>query len=97
MLLSTIDALTFVQVKHISSLAMPEDDTWCWNENFIDLDVGTQDMTGIVFVQRGYWINLISSHDTDAYILLPDSSRLDITIKVSCMSCHNKNTQITRV
>ncbi|CAL9068218.1 uncharacterized protein LOC135581844 [Musa acuminata AAA Group] len=70
-----------LEVKHISSLAMPEEDTWCWNENFIDLDVGTQDMTGIVFVQRGYWINLISSHDTDAYILLPDSSRLDITIK----------------
>ncbi|URD77743.1 nodal modulator [Musa troglodytarum] len=70
-----------LEVKHISSLAMPEEDTWCWNENFIDLDVGTEDMTGIVFVQRGYWINLISSHDTDAYILLPDSSHLDISIK----------------
>ncbi|WOL10268.1 nodal modulator 1 [Canna indica] len=70
-----------IEVKHIPSLTLLGEDSWCWNENIINLDVGTEDMTGIVFVQRGYWITLVSTHDTDAYILLPDASRLDLKIK----------------
>lgn len=44
-------------------------------------------MTGIVFVQKGYWIDIISTHDTDAYIRHSDSSQYGLLIKVA--SCNN--------
>lgn len=40
-------------------------------------------MTGIVFVQKGYWIDIISTHDTDAYIRQSDSSQYGLLIKVA--------------
>ncbi|XP_038980298.1 nodal modulator 1 [Phoenix dactylifera] len=70
-----------LEVKHISSSSMPEEDNWCWDRSAIDLDVGTEDVTGIVFVQKGYWISIISTHDTDAYIQRSDSSRVDLSIR----------------
>ncbi|KAG1338774.1 nodal modulator 1 [Cocos nucifera] len=70
-----------LEVKHISSPAMPEEDNWCWDRSAIDLDVGAEDVTGIVFVQKGYWISIISTHDTDAYIQQSDSSRVDFSIR----------------
>lgn len=70
-----------LEVKHVPLLGLSDEDTWCWNENLIHLNVGTEDVNGVVFVQRGYWTTLVSSHDTDAYMLLPDSSRLDLKIK----------------
>lgn len=70
-----------LEVKHISSSAMPEEDNWCWDRSAIDLDVGAEDVTGIVFVQKGYWISIISTHDTDAYIQQSDSSRVDLSIR----------------
>ncbi|KQK04071.1 nodal modulator 1 [Brachypodium distachyon] len=65
-----------LEVKHSSSEASENDD-WCWDQNTFDIDVGNDDLVDIVFVQKGYWIELVSTHDTAAYIHQPDSSRLD--------------------
>ncbi|ONK63217.1 uncharacterized protein A4U43_C07F12600 [Asparagus officinalis] len=70
-----------LEVKHIPLSAMPEGDNWCWERSTVELDVGTEDLQGIVFTQKGYWIDIISTHDTEAYIKQPDSSRVDLSIK----------------
>lgn len=41
-----------------------------------------QDIEGIVFNQKGYWIIVVSSHDTKVIIEQPDASRVDLFIKV---------------
>ncbi|KAJ8770791.1 hypothetical protein K2173_021438 [Erythroxylum novogranatense] len=69
-----------LEVKHNSFGAMPGEDNWCWEQSFIDVDVGIEDVRGIVFVQRGYWVNVISTHDVDAYMTQPDGS--PITLKI---------------
>ncbi|KAJ3691869.1 hypothetical protein LUZ61_021033 [Rhynchospora tenuis] len=53
---------------------------WCWDHNSMELDVGPEDMKGIVFTQTGYWIDIVSTHNTDAFLKLPDSSKLDLSI-----------------
>lgn len=57
-------------------------DGWCWDQSTLNVDVGTDDVRDIVFVQKGYWIELVSTHDSKAYIQQPDSSKLDLLIKV---------------
>lgn len=75
-------------MKHSSSKA-PANDDWCWDQNTLDVDVGNEDVTDIVFVQKGYWIELVSSHDTEAYIRQPDSSKLELSIKVHTLGLLN--------
>ncbi|KAF8394679.1 hypothetical protein HHK36_020896 [Tetracentron sinense] len=70
-----------LEVKHKSTEAMSDGDKWCWEQSSIDVDVGTEDLKGIVFVQKGYWINIISTHDVDAYIHQPDTSLVNLKIK----------------
>lgn len=72
----------YTQVRHGSSLINPKEDDWCWDRSVINLDVGIEDIKGAVFMQKGYWIDVISTHNTDAYIRGPDSSRVDLLIKV---------------
>lgn len=48
----------------------------------MDINVCSDDVTDIVFVQKGYWVELVSTHETKAYIQHPDSSKLDLLIKV---------------
>uniref|UniRef100_A0A0D9V022 Carbohydrate-binding-like fold protein n=1 Tax=Leersia perrieri TaxID=77586 RepID=A0A0D9V022_9ORYZ len=69
-----------LEVKHSSSEASTQDD-WCWDQNAMDVNVGSDDVTGIVFVQKGYWVELVSTHETEAYIQHSDSSKLDLLIK----------------
>ncbi|KAK3160680.1 hypothetical protein QOZ80_1BG0062920 [Eleusine coracana subsp. coracana] len=69
-----------MEVKRSTSEGSPKDD-WCWDQNALDIDVGTDDVREIVFVQKGYWIELVSTHDTEAYIHQPDSSKLELLIK----------------
>ncbi|KAI0511559.1 hypothetical protein KFK09_012189 [Dendrobium nobile] len=69
-----------IMVKHVSTTTTDED-SWCWERNNIDLDVGTQDVKGVVFVQKGYWVSIVSTHDTEAQIEQHDSSRMDLMIK----------------
>ncbi|XP_020700628.1 nodal modulator 1 [Dendrobium catenatum] len=69
-----------IMVKHVSTTTTDED-SWCWERNNIDLDVGTQDVKGVVFVQKGYWVSIVSTHDTETQIEQHDSSRMDLMIK----------------
>ncbi|XP_057966723.1 uncharacterized protein LOC131156786 isoform X2 [Malania oleifera] len=66
-------------VKHIS----PETrkDNWCWEQSSVDLNIGAEDIEGIVFVQKGYWVNVISTHDVDAYLTHADGSSVNLKIK----------------
>lgn len=41
-----------------------------------------EDVEGITFIQKGYWVRIISSHDVDAYLIQADNSRLNLKIKV---------------
>ncbi|KAJ0979944.1 hypothetical protein J5N97_015418 [Dioscorea zingiberensis] len=70
-----------LEIRHGSSSTNPEEDDWCWDQSAIELDVGIEDIKGAVFIQKGYWIDIISTHNTDAYIHKPDSSRGDLSIK----------------
>ncbi|KAF2325064.1 hypothetical protein GH714_022546 [Hevea brasiliensis] len=70
-----------LEVKHNSPDAMRSEDNWCWERSFIDVDVGAEDVKGIVFIQKGYWVNVISTHDVDAYMAQPDSSIINLKIK----------------
>ncbi|KAK6941103.1 hypothetical protein RJ641_030634 [Dillenia turbinata] len=69
-----------LEVKHTSE-SMFGEDNWCWEQNSVDVDVGVEDVGGIVFVQKGYWVKLISSHVVDAYMIHPDGSRLNLKIE----------------
>lgn len=70
-----------LEVKHLSPGAVSGEDSWCWEQSFIDVDVGADGIKGIVFVQKGYWINIVSSHDVDAYMTQPDGSSVNLKIK----------------
>ncbi|XP_024012784.1 nodal modulator 1 [Eutrema salsugineum] len=70
-----------VEVKSISSEAASEGDSWCWDRSSIDVNVGTEDIKGIEFVQKGYLINIISTHEVDAKILHPNGSPTNLKIK----------------
>lgn len=58
------------------------EDNWCWEQSFIDVDVGAEDLKGVLFVQKGYWVNIISTHDVDGYMTQPDGSNLNLKIQV---------------
>ncbi|KDP28277.1 hypothetical protein JCGZ_14048 [Jatropha curcas] len=70
-----------LEVKHISPEALPSEDNWCWEQRSIDIDVGAEDVKELVFVQKGYWVNVFSTHDVDAYIPQSDSSIVNLKIK----------------
>ncbi|PON61743.1 Glucoamylase, starch-binding [Parasponia andersonii] len=70
-----------LEVKHSSPETMTGKDNWCWDQSFIDVDVGAEDVQGIEFVQKGYLVNIISTHDVDAYMTQSDSSPLNLKIK----------------
>lgn len=67
-----------LEIKHNASLF---EDDWCWEQNIIDLDLGPENMEGISFIQKGYWMTIVSTHDVDASIQHPDSSSTNLQIK----------------
>ncbi|XP_068304702.1 uncharacterized protein [Pyrus communis] len=69
------------EVKHNSEEPTAVEDNWCWEKSSIDVDVGVDDVEGIEFVQKGYWVNVISTHDVDAYMTQPDGSSINLKIK----------------
>lgn len=69
-------------MKHSSPESVTMEDNWCWEKSFIDVNVGAEDFEGIVFVQKGYWVNVISTHDVDGYINQPDGSTVNLKIRV---------------
>ncbi|XP_058740226.1 uncharacterized protein LOC131612447 isoform X2 [Vicia villosa] len=50
-----------LEVKHSSPESVAKEDNWCWEKSFIDVNIGAEDLEGIVFVQKGYWVNVIST------------------------------------
>ena len=72
----------YFKVKHTSTESVTKEDNWCWEQSFIDVDIGAEDVKGIEFVQKGYWVNVVSTHDVDAYITQPDGSPATLKIKV---------------
>ncbi|KAK6155294.1 hypothetical protein DH2020_009542 [Rehmannia glutinosa] len=44
------------------------EDIWCWEQNIKNVNVGVEDVEGITFIQKGYWVSVNSSHDVDAYL-----------------------------
>ncbi|KAK1574965.1 hypothetical protein Q3G72_001403 [Acer saccharum] len=70
-----------LEVKHTSTESVTKEDNWCWEQRFIDVDIGAEDVKGIEFVQKGYWVNVVSTHDVDAYITQPDGSPVTLKIK----------------
>uniref|UniRef100_A0A5B7C2M8 Putative nodal modulator 1 n=1 Tax=Davidia involucrata TaxID=16924 RepID=A0A5B7C2M8_DAVIN len=70
-----------VEVKYNSLGDISGEDKWCWEKSFVDVDVGTDDLKGILFVQKGYWVNVISTHDVDAYVIQQDGSHVNLKIK----------------
>ncbi|XP_016491513.2 uncharacterized protein LOC107811149 [Nicotiana tabacum] len=69
-----------VEVKNNYPISSGED-KWCWEQSFINLEVGTEDVKGVDFVQKGFWVNIISSHDVDGLLTQPDGSRMNLNIK----------------
>ncbi|KAK6260339.1 hypothetical protein SCA6_014813 [Theobroma cacao] len=72
-----------LEIKHSSPEAVSKADNWCWEQSFIDVVVGAEDVKGIEFVQKGYWVNVISTHDVDALMTQQDGSPVDLNIKKS--------------
>ncbi|XP_021279934.1 nodal modulator 1 [Herrania umbratica] len=72
-----------LEIKHSSPEAVSKADNWCWEQSFIDVDVGAKDVKGIEFVQKGYWVNVISTHDVDALMTQQDGSPVNLNIKKS--------------
>ncbi|XP_050236465.1 uncharacterized protein LOC126686455 [Mercurialis annua] len=70
-----------LEVKHSSPELTSNEDNWCWEQSTIDVDTGAEDVKGIVFVQKGYWVNVVSTHDVDAHMTQPDNSVINLKIK----------------
>ncbi|KAK2968332.1 hypothetical protein RJ640_021721 [Escallonia rubra] len=70
-----------LEVKHHSPGSVSGEDNWCWDQNLIIVDIGIADIEGIFFVQKGYWVNVISSHNVEAYLTQPDGSHVNLKIK----------------
>ncbi|PIN15609.1 Metalloproteinase-related collagenase pM5 [Handroanthus impetiginosus] len=70
-----------VEVKNYSPGTSSGEDVWCWEQSFINVDVGVEDVEEITFIQKGYWVKVISSHDVDAYLVQADGSPVNLKIK----------------
>ncbi|KAG5072994.1 hypothetical protein JHK86_008205 [Glycine max] len=70
-----------LEVKHSSPESVTLEDNWCWEQSFIDVNVGAEDLEGILFVQKGYWVNVISTHNVDGYLTQPDGSNVNLKIR----------------
>ncbi|CAJ1874972.1 unnamed protein product [Sphenostylis stenocarpa] len=70
-----------LEVKHSSPESITLEDNWCWEQSFIDVTVGPEDLEGILFVQKGYWVNVISTHNVDGYLTQHDGSIVNLKIQ----------------
>lgn len=70
-----------IEVKYAPADTTLEEDKWCWEQSSVDVEVGTEDVEGIVFSHKGYWVDVTSSHDVDARMIQPDGQPLLLKIK----------------
>lgn len=69
-------------MNHLSEGAISGEDKWCWEQSSVHVNIKAEDVEGINFVQKGYWVNLVSTHDVDTYLHQSDGSRVNLKIKV---------------
>ncbi|KAL7598455.1 hypothetical protein Lser_V15G27442 [Lactuca serriola] len=70
-----------LEVNHLSEGAISGEDKWCWEQSSVHVNIKAEDVEGINFVQKGYWVNLVSTHDVDTYLHQSDGSRVNLKIK----------------
>ncbi|CAA0829041.1 Carbohydrate-binding-like fold [Striga hermonthica] len=70
-----------IEVKTHGTGVSSGEDVWCWEQNSINVIVGVEDVDGNTFIQKGYLVRVISSHDVDAYLVKADSSHMNLKIK----------------
>lgn len=44
--------------------------------------MGTEDVTGLEFLQKGFWMSVKSTHAVDAFLLQPHNEGLNLKIQV---------------
>ncbi|KAK3262340.1 hypothetical protein CYMTET_28799 [Cymbomonas tetramitiformis] len=57
-------------------------DKWCWKESSMEVDIGTEDVTGLSFEQVGFYLQVRTSHAATVQLKLPGepvSSQLELT------------------
>ena len=69
------------QVQHKAKDSVREDD-WCWVEKTLEVDVRTEDIKGLKFVQKGFWMHVTSTHAVSAFILHPQNEGTNVDLKV---------------
>ncbi|BBM99994.1 BOS complex subunit NOMO [Marchantia polymorpha subsp. ruderalis] len=57
------------------------DDEWCWEQKSLSVDVGIEDISGLTFVQKGYWLHIQSTHAASAYFLHEQKDAMPLQIK----------------
>ncbi|KAK7337534.1 hypothetical protein VNO77_18114 [Canavalia gladiata] len=70
-----------LEVKHSSPESVTLEDNWCWEQSSIDVNIGPEDLEGVIFVQKGYWVNIISTHNVDGHMTQPDGSSVNLKIR----------------
>lgn len=71
-----------LEVKHGPSSDLSDwDDDWCWERKVIDVNVGVSDHTEIVFIQKGYWLRIMSTHPVASYIIQPNKEPINLLIE----------------
>lgn len=59
------------------------DDEWCWEHKTLEVVVGTDDKSGLVFVQKGFWMHVKSTHAVSAFTLQPHKKGTALQLQVT--------------
>lgn len=65
------------------------DDEWCWEEKTLEVEVGTVDRTGLVFVQKGFWMHVKSTHALSGFTLQPHKDPVPLQLQVLHVILHS--------
>lgn len=59
-----------LEVKHGPSFDLLDgDDDWCWERKVIDVNFGVSGQSEKVFIQKCYWLCIMSTHHVASYIV----------------------------
>ncbi|KAJ7534510.1 hypothetical protein O6H91_13G097300 [Diphasiastrum complanatum] len=56
------------------------EENWCWNQNLIDIEVATTNITGVIFEQKGVWLHIESTHAAMASLLSRHGNEIPLQI-----------------
>ncbi len=70
-----------LQIQHKAKDSIKDDD-WCWVEKTLEIDVGTEDIKGLKFVQKGFWMHVMSTHAVSAFLLHPHNKGTTVNLEV---------------